>query len=83
MRGLATAVLAALVLAATGCGGGGGERKTTSSAKVPPSQLPVLAAVNKLQSALAAGVTVSYVNIMTMDYGDGTDLGSTPSASVN
>jgi chitinase len=36
-----------------------------------------------VQSALAAGVQVSFVNIMTMDYGDGTNLGTTPSASAD
>ncbi len=34
-------------------------------------------------SALAEGVKISYVNIMTMDYGSGTDLGSTPEASID
>jgi chitinase len=36
-----------------------------------------------VQSALAAGVQLSFVNVMTMDYGNGTDLGSTPSASAD
>jgi chitinase len=36
-----------------------------------------------VQSSLAAGVQVSFVNVMTMDYGDGTDLGTTPSASAD
>ena len=31
-----------------------------------------------VKAALAAGVTISYVNVMTMDYGNGTDLGTTP-----
>jgi chitinase len=36
-----------------------------------------------VKSALDAGVRVSFVNVMTMDYGDGTDLGKTPSASAD
>jgi hypothetical protein len=36
-----------------------------------------------VQSALDAGVQVSFVNIMTMDYGDGTNLGTTPVTSAD
>ncbi len=36
-----------------------------------------------VQSAVSAGVKISFVNVMTMDYGGGTDLGSTPSASAD
>jgi chitinase len=36
-----------------------------------------------VQSALDAGVAISFVNVMTMDYGDGTDLGTTPISSVD
>jgi chitinase len=36
-----------------------------------------------VKSALAAGVTISFVNVMTMDYGNGTNLGSTPTTSVD
>ncbi|HZS39600.1 MAG TPA: glycosyl hydrolase family 18 protein [Polyangia bacterium] len=36
-----------------------------------------------VQSALSAGVQISFVNVMTMDYGDGTDLSTTPIASVD
>jgi chitinase len=36
-----------------------------------------------VKSALAAGVNISFVNVMTMDYGDGTDLGTTPISSVD
>jgi hypothetical protein len=36
-----------------------------------------------VKSALDAGVKVSFVNVMTMDYGDGTDLGKTPTASAD
>jgi chitinase len=34
-------------------------------------------------SALSAGVKISFVNVMTMDYGDGTNLGTTPIDSVD
>jgi hypothetical protein len=36
-----------------------------------------------VKSALAAGVKISLVNVMTMDYGNGTNLGTTPIASVD
>lgn len=36
-----------------------------------------------VKAALAAGVKISYVNVMTMDYGNGTNLGTTPIASVD
>jgi chitinase len=36
-----------------------------------------------VKSALAEGVTISYVNVMTMDYGSGADLGTTPEASID
>jgi chitinase len=36
-----------------------------------------------VKSALAAGVKISFVNVMTMDYGNGTNLGTTPIASVD
>jgi hypothetical protein len=36
-----------------------------------------------LQAALSAGVQISYVNVMTMDYGDGTDLATVPIQSVD
>jgi chitinase len=36
-----------------------------------------------VKAALAAGVKVSFVNVMTMDYGNGTNLGTTPIASVD
>jgi chitinase len=36
-----------------------------------------------VKSALDAGVTVSYVNVMTMDYGNGTNLATTPESSVD
>src|SRR5438067_671624 len=36
-----------------------------------------------VKSALAAGVEISYVNVMTMDYGSGTNMGTTPVASVD
>ncbi len=36
-----------------------------------------------LQAAVGAGVTISYVNGMTMDYGDGTDLGAVPIQSCD
>ncbi|HEY1585179.1 MAG TPA: glycosyl hydrolase family 18 protein [Polyangia bacterium] len=36
-----------------------------------------------VKSALAAGVEISFVNVMTMDYGNGTNLGTTPIASVD
>jgi chitinase len=36
-----------------------------------------------VQSALDAGVKVSFVNVMTMDYGDGTNLGTTPTGSAD
>jgi len=36
-----------------------------------------------LQAAVTAGVTISLVNGMTMDYGNGTDLATTPSRSVD
>ena len=36
-----------------------------------------------VQAALDAGVAVQYVNVMTMDYGNGTDLGTTPSLSAD
>jgi chitinase len=35
-----------------------------------------------VRSAVNAGVQISFVNIMTMDYGGGTDLGTTPIASI-
>jgi chitinase len=38
--------------------------------------------VDILQAAVAAGVDISIINGMTMDYGDGTDLSTTPVASV-
>ncbi|HEY2746124.1 MAG TPA: glycosyl hydrolase family 18 protein [Polyangia bacterium] len=34
-------------------------------------------------AAVKAGVTISFVNIMTMDYGDGTNLGSIPLQSID
>ena len=36
-----------------------------------------------VKSALAGGVQLSFVNVMTMDYGNGTNLGTTPIASVD
>ena len=36
-----------------------------------------------VKSALAAGVKISFVNVMTMDYGNGTNLGTTPIGSVD
>jgi hypothetical protein len=36
-----------------------------------------------VKSALAAGVKISFVNVMTMDYGNGTNLGTTPLSSVD
>jgi hypothetical protein len=36
-----------------------------------------------VKTALAAGVKISFVNVMTMDYGNGTNLGTTPLASVD
>ena len=36
-----------------------------------------------VKAALDAGVTVSFVNVMTMDYGNGTNLGTTPTSSVD
>jgi chitinase len=36
-----------------------------------------------VKTALAAGVKISFVNVMTMDYGNGTNLGNTPIASVD
>lgn len=36
-----------------------------------------------LQAALDAGVAISFVNGMTMDYGDGTDLGTVPAQSCD
>jgi len=36
-----------------------------------------------LQAAIAAGVEISVINGMTMDYGKGTDLGTVPVASVD
>ena len=36
-----------------------------------------------VKAALDAGVQVSFVNVMTMDYGNGTNLGTTPIASVD
>jgi chitinase len=36
-----------------------------------------------LRAALAAGVRITRVNGLTMDYGNGTDLGTTPSTSID
>ncbi len=36
-----------------------------------------------LQAAVSAGVQISFVNGMTMDYGNGTDLGTTPIQSID
>jgi len=36
-----------------------------------------------LQAAVTAGVQIAFVNGMTMDYGDGTDLGTTPILSID
>jgi chitinase len=36
-----------------------------------------------VKAALDAGVTISFVNVMTMDYGNGTNLGTTPTSSVD
>jgi len=38
--------------------------------------------IDILQAAVTAGVTISVVNGMTMDYGDGTDLATTPIRSI-
>jgi chitinase len=39
--------------------------------------------LNIVKAALSAGVTVSFVNVMTMDYGGGTNLGTVPIASID
>jgi chitinase len=39
--------------------------------------------VDILQAAVTAGVDIARVNGMTMDYGNGTDLGTTPSRSLD
>ena len=40
-------------------------------------------ALGVLQGAQMYGVTISYVNVMTMDYGSGNDLGTTPEDSID
>jgi chitinase len=54
----------------------------TFTLPVNPSGLTSLGK-NVVQAALDAGVTVSYVNVMTMDYGNNTDLGAVPIQSVD
>jgi chitinase len=39
--------------------------------------------IDIVKAALDAGVSIAFVNGMTMDYGDGTDLGTTPIQSVD
>lgn len=39
--------------------------------------------INIVRAALDAGVRVAFVNGMTMDYGNGTDLGTTPIRSID
>jgi chitinase len=49
---------------------------------VSPNGLDGLS-LNIVKAAVKAGVTISFVNVMTMDYGGGTDLGRVPVASVD
>lgn len=39
--------------------------------------------IDIVQAAVSAGVQIAIVNGMTMDYGDGTDLGAVPSRSID
>ena len=39
--------------------------------------------IDILQAAISAGVEISFVNGLAMDYGDGTDLGTVPAKSID
>ena len=56
--------------------------KVSFTLPVAPDGLDSLG-LNIVKSALAAGVTITRVNVMTMDYGNGTDVGSAALSSVD